>query len=138
MAQVEQVQFSIDVARNAQLTQLPLPALHWMFGDLNVTKSPALASLAVPVLEHAAALAIENNPALQTFEAPALIDARDQLFILQNPKLRHIVFDALTNGGLFEVDDNPKLPTCEVLGIFSHVAGFHHQARNDDTATCGG
>jgi hypothetical protein len=48
------------------------------------------------------------------------------------------VFDALTRGGLFEVDDNPKLPSCEVLGIFAHVVGgIPHQARNDDTATCG-
>jgi hypothetical protein len=137
LAHVERVRFSIDVARNAQLGQLPLPALHWVEGDLNVTDSPSLTSLVLPALEHAAALGINNNAGLQTLEAPALVDARDQLFIFQNLRLRHIVFDSLTHSNLFEVSGNPKLPSCEVLGIFAHVSGFHHQGGNDDTATCG-
>lgn len=137
LAQVERVRFSIDVERNPRLGQLPVPALHWIYGDLTVAENAILTSLDLPVLEHAAALDINRNPALQTLEAPALVDAQDQLFIFQNLKLRHIVFDSLTSSGLFEVFGNPKLPSCEVLGIFAHVSGFHHQSGNDDTAPCG-
>jgi hypothetical protein len=137
LAHVERVRFSIGVARNAQLGQLPLTALHWIEGDLNINDSPRLTSLVVPVLEHVAALGINRNPVLETLEAPALIDARDQLFIFQNLKLHHIVFDALASSENFDVFGNPKLPSCEVLDIFTHVSGFTHQSENDDTATCG-
>jgi hypothetical protein len=137
LAHVERVRLSIGVARNGALGQLPLPALHTIEGQLNVNDNPRLTSLVLPALEHAASIGINRNPVLDTLAAPALIDVPEQLFIFQNLKLRHLVFDALTNSSLFEVSGNPKLPSCEVLGIFAHVSGFHHQAGNDDTATCG-
>ena len=108
--------------RYTGLSELELPRLERVTGQLWVTANSELTHVRLPELRRAGALYLDANLELVKSEFPQLETVDTTLFIHRNVKLRSWGLDALQAVGDVTITANPLLPQC-VVDAFNQNTG---------------
>jgi hypothetical protein len=131
--------------RNTDLTELALPRLETVTGELWIRLNLALTHISAPQLRSADSFYLDSNTALRTSEFPKLETVTSTLYVHRNVLLVSWGFDALRSLGSATITANPALPTCLVdalgdatgLTLSSELTGNLTPPACDCSVACG-